>query len=179
MHVKSLVNVIAAGPSDAQTVATLGRETFYESWRPFNSEEDLQHYLSGAFAPESIREELATATNTFLLAVVENKDAGYAKLRRDRTPGGLEGQRTLEIERMYVRRHCQRMRVGAALMEHCIALAESEDVSWLWLGVDTTNRKAIAFYERFGFTVFGTKQFHLGNAVNDDYLMKRAVGLPG
>src|SRR6185295_10092548 len=105
-------------------------------------------------------------------AYAEDELAGYAKLRNDRIPKGLEGKRSLEMERIYVLRKFQDKKAGKALMNESIRIALSGGYECLWLGVNQENFKAIDFYKRYGFEVFGTKQFILGTAVDEDYLFK-------
>ena len=45
----------------------------------------------------------------------------------------------------------------------------------IWLGVWEENNKAIAFYKRHGFEVFGSHPFKLGGDLQRDLLMKRLL----
>jgi len=167
------VRIIKAGPNEAQTVADIGRETFYETWKSVNTEEDLQLYMNKSFNPEKIKEELKNdAVNTFLLAYAGDELAGYAKLRNDRTYEQLKGARALEMERIYVLKKFQDKKAGKAMMDESIQIARTGRYECLWLGVNQENFKAIDFYKRYGFEIFGTKQFILGTAVDEDFLMK-------
>jgi ribosomal protein S18 acetylase RimI-like enzyme len=161
---------------EAETVAGIGRKTFYETWKSVNTEEDLQLYMNLSFDPVKIKKELENdAVNTFLLALADDEVAGYAKLRNDRTYDQLKGMRALEMERIYVTRKFQDHKVGKALMDKSISLAKEGKYEWLWLGVNQENDKAINFYKKYGFEIFGTKQFILGHAVDEDFLMKVKV----
>jgi diamine N-acetyltransferase len=164
--------ILRATPRDADAVARIGRETFYETWRPVNTEEDMQQYIAKAFNPEKIKEDLADDNNTFLLYTHDDLVVGYAKMRRDRTCEVFGREKVIEIERIYVSSHHQGMKFGKMLMDECIEIANREGNAWLWLGVNIDNTKAIDFYRRYGFEIFGTKQFRLGDAVDDDYLMR-------
>ena len=170
---KNGVMIRVATVGDAGTLARIGGETFYETWRPVNTEEDMQKYIATAFAPDTIREDLERDENTFLLAATPERVVGYAKMRRDRTHAEFGGEKAIEIERLYVAGDFQGYKIGKALMDACLEIAQNETYSWIWLGVNIDNEKAIAFYKKYGFTVFGTKQFKLGDAVDDDYLMKK------
>ena len=169
---KNPVNLFRATPRDAEAVARIGRETFYETWRPVNTEEDLQQYIAKAFDPGKIEADLADENNTFLLARHDDLVVGYAKMRRDRTCDAFGTEKVIEIERIYVSCNYHGKKFGKMLMDECIAIANSEGFAWLWLGVNIDNARAIAFYQRYGFEIFGTKQFRLGDAVDDDYLMR-------
>jgi len=162
-----------ATEADFMIVAELGARTFYETWRPVNTEKDMQTYIAKAFDPQLIRKDLANdVTNTFYIAYSDNKPVGYAKLRRDRTYDEFKESKPIELERIYVEKFFQDKHVGRALMDQCIKLANEEKYDWLWLGVNIDNAKAIAFYKKYGFTIFGEKSFQLGDADDNDYLMK-------
>lgn len=164
--------------NDANGVADIGRRTFYETWKSVNTEEDLQMYMKGAFDPGKLKSEIRDdAVYTFLLAYADETPAGYAKLRNDRTYDQLKGTRSIELERIYVLKQYQDLKVGKALMDECIGLADAGFYEWIWLGVNQENFKAIDFYKRYGFEVFGTKQFVLGTAIDEDFLMKRKTGV--
>ncbi len=156
-----------------KALADFGRETFYETWREYNTEEDMQTYLKYAFDEQKILEDLTDIkTNTFLFAFNDDLLVGYAKIRNDRTHDEFSNARVLEIERIYVRKNFQGKLVAQQLMEECLIKARTEQYEWLWLGVNIDNHRAIAFYKKYGFEIFGTKIFKLGDAEDQDYLMK-------
>lgn len=161
---------------DAKTIAEIGRETFYETWRPVNTEEDMQEYMAKSFDVKRLENEIAdTTVNTFLMAYDGTQIIGYAKLRRDRSYPELEGKKSLEVERIYVKKSYQDKKAGKALMDESIRIAENEHSFYIWLGVNIDNEKAIRFYKKYGFTIFGEKNFQLGKAVDSDYLMKKTL----
>src|SRR5688500_11439577 len=117
-------------------IAALGARTFYETWRPVNTEEDMQEYISKSFNVDTIKKDLEnSAANTFYIAFENDLEVGYVKLRRDRTYDEFGGERAIEIERIYVYKRWQDKKVGKALMDECIRLATDEGFEWLWLGV--------------------------------------------
>jgi len=166
-------SIRTASPEDTAVVARVGRETFYETWRPVNSEEDMQQYINEAFDEQKIRQEIISSeTNIFFLALIDGETIGYAKMRRDRNYDEFNNEKVIEVERIYVRKECQGKKFGKLLMDHCIEAAKSENCTWIWLGVNEENYTAIRFYRKYGFEVFGTKQFKLGSAIDTDFLMK-------
>jgi ribosomal protein S18 acetylase RimI-like enzyme len=162
-----------ASPADAALVSNIGRTTFYETWKNVNSEEDMQLYMNEAFDEAKIRNDLSdTKTNLFLLALDDTSPIGYAKMRRDRNYDEFKREKAIEIERIYVKQEFQKKKIGKLLMDRCIELAKLEKSCWLWFGVNNENIKAMNFYTSYGFTIFGTKKFKLGNAEDEDNLMK-------
>jgi len=170
---KQSVNIKIATPPDAPVVAAIGRFTFYETWRPVNTEEDMQLYLADAFNEEKILMDIsADDANIFFIVTGDNEAIGYAKLRRDRTYNEFRGMKNIEMERIYVKQKFQGLKLGKLLMDRCIEFAVNESCDWLWLAVNNENFKAISFYKKYGFITFGTKKFRLGNAEDEDLLMK-------
>jgi len=169
-------------PGDEETVADIGRRTFYETWKNVNTEEDLQMYMLKSFDAKEIREEIENSkVTTFFLAFVDDELAGYAKLRNDRSYDQIKGLRALEMERIYVLKKFQDQKIGKALMDESLTIAYQGKYEVMWLGVNQENHKAIDFYKKYGFEVFGTKQFTLGMAIDEDFLMKKMLmsSLPG
>lgn len=74
-----------------------------------------------------------------------------------------------------VRKSHWRRGVGTRMMEALLEFADGAGISVLELEVRTDNVRAIALYERMGFTVAGTyrKFFRLNSRYFDAYLMQR------
>ena len=163
-------------PSEYKLLASFGRETFYDTWKHYNTEADMQLYLDEAFDENKILKDLENnSVNTFLFAFDGDVLTGYVKLRNDRTYPELNGAKALELERIYVRREYQGKSIAKLLMEECFFLARKGDYGIVWLGVNIDNHRAIAFYKKYDFETFGTKMFKLGDAEDQDFLMKKIL----
>ncbi|WP_297776558.1 GNAT family N-acetyltransferase, partial [Mycobacterium sp.] len=66
--------------------------------------------------------------------------------------------------------------VSSALMDLTLATAEERGARRVWLGVNQGNERAQRFYTKSGFTVSGTRTFHLGADLEHDYVMVRELG---
>ena len=66
-------------------------------------------------------------------------------------------------------------KLGQALYEKAIQIANEKKVQYLWLGVWEKNNKAIQFYKKNGFVQFDTHIFKLGNDEQTDIMMKLAL----
>jgi len=170
------IKIRRAIPDDFILLSEIGRTTFYETWRPVNTEEDMQLYMSKSFDPAKIVTDIeAGAINIFFIAFINDEVVGYCKMRNDRTYDEFNGESAIEIERIYVLKSWQGKKVGKVLMDRCIEYANQKKHVWLWLGVNIDNVTAINFYKQYGFTIFGEKSFQLGDAVDNDYLMKKRL----
>lgn len=170
------MNVRKATSEDYLILANLGSKTFYDTWRPVNTEDDMQLYIKNSFDPAKIKTDIENeSVNTFLLVFDGENAVGYVKLRCDRTYKEFDNQSAIEIERIYVLKECQGKKFGKALMDESLRIASDKNYKWIWLGVNVDNVKAINFYRKYDFTVFGEKSFQLGDAVDTDYLMKKKL----
>ena len=169
------ISILTAEASDAEKIARISIVTFTETFADTNSKEDMDLYLSKEMNVEKIRCELQDPDSTFFLAWDGTELAGFAKVNSDVKADAPECDNPLEIERLYVLQEYQGKKVGAALMNHCLAFAHRNHHSTVWLGVWENNTKAIAFYKKWGYEPFGTHIFRLGTDDQTDILMKKEL----
>ena len=61
------------------------------------------------------------------------------------------------------------------MFEKSLEIAKEKSMNFIWLGVWEENHRAIKFYEKNGFKVFGKHKFVLGKDVQTDLLMKLKI----
>jgi GNAT superfamily N-acetyltransferase len=168
-----------AVPADAALLAAFGRQAFHDTFAADNRPEDMAAYLAATFGEARQRAELLDPGSTYLVA--EHDDGagadmvGYARLRTGDAPAVVRAAPAVEIARFYARRDMMGRGVGASLMVACLAQAGALGARAAWLGVWEHNTRAIAFYERWGFADVGTCEFVLGEDVQTDRIMARAI----
>ncbi|MFN7312330.1 MAG: GNAT family N-acetyltransferase [Bacteroidota bacterium] len=155
-------------------VAKTAAETFYETFRPYNTEEDIQAYIQKAYQLDLIKQQLESSNYVFFLAYFNNEVAGYAKLIPNSTYNGLIGN-SIELEKIYVYAKFQGIGVAQELLNSCVDWSVQQHYNTLFLGVWQENKRAIRFYEKEGFTTFNTRTFQLGDRLCDDYMMKKTL----
>lgn len=172
-----MVEIIEAGPEYAELIADLSRDTFYETFASENSEADMEKFMKEQFTKGKLMMEVGNPAYKFFLAKYNGKVAGYLKLRFDNKPLNLASKNPLEIARIYVKKDFIGKKIGGALMNKALEIANSGGNDTLWLGVWERNETALAFYRKYGFEKFGDTDFLLGNDLQRDWLMmKRLVG---
>ena len=165
-----------ADSTDAMELTELSVTTFQDTFGPpVNGQEDMDMYIAEAMSLEQLSKELSDAENLFFLACDSDVPVGYAKLRASKIPAGLESTRSIELERLYVRQAYLDKKVGAALMNHCLSYATDGAYEVMWLGVWEHNHRAMNFYRKYEFEVFGDHAFVLGNDRQRDLLMKKTL----
>jgi diamine N-acetyltransferase len=160
---------------DAELLAELGARTFSETFAADNTPENMRAYLAASFNLEQLSAELAEPSSVFLIAGIEGVAVGYAKLHGGEALVGVEGDKPIELVRLYVSQEWLGRGVGEALMRAGIDEARTAGYQTLWLGVWEHNHRARAFYRKGEFKEVGQHVFQLGEDRQTDILMKRDV----
>src|SRR4026207_1258897 len=105
---------------DAGLLAELGARTFSETFAADNTPEDLAAYVETSFNVARQTAELEDPASTFLIAEVDGRAAGYAKLHDGQAEKGVEGINPVELVRLYVSREWLGRGIGEQLMRACI-----------------------------------------------------------
>lgn len=171
----SAVFIRYATREDAALIASISRETFYNTFASSNTREDMDKFMSEQFSSERLMDQVGAPGNIFLLAYVDDQLAGYVRLLDGIDPADLHEVPTIEIARIYAIQEVIGRGVGSALMQRCIELAKAMKKRSIWLGVWEKNERAIAFYHKWGFEKFGTHDFVLGNDVQTDWMMRKIL----
>jgi ribosomal protein S18 acetylase RimI-like enzyme len=100
---------------------------------------------------------------------------GYLKINTGQAQTELQDSQALEIERIYVLKSFHGKKVGQLLYEKAMSVAAELGVNYVWLGVWEKNARAIRFYSKNGFEPFDKHIFKLGDDVQTDIMMKKAL----
>ncbi|MES2779359.1 MAG: GNAT family N-acetyltransferase [Bacteroidota bacterium] len=165
------ITVRAANIKDAAVLAQIGASTFYDTFRPYNSEEDMQAYIIKSYNETLITQNLHNSTIHYAIAEQDNEVVGYIKLLLNAPHPKLTGS-TAELEKIYVKQSQLGSGAGKQLMEYAIDFSRNHQFSTLFLGVWKENERAVHFYRKIGFTEFDTRFFPLGTRICEDYIMK-------
>jgi len=169
------VTLRRCSPTDLETLRAFALETYDDTFRSMNRPEVMDAYLAEAFHPERVAAELANPASEFWFLFVGEELAGYLKVNDAPAQSDLNDSRSLEVERIYVRRAHKGRGLGRTLIQHAESLARGRGKSTLWLGVWEKNLDAIAFYERLGFRQTGRHGYRMGDEVQSDLIMSRPV----
>lgn len=125
-----------------------------------------------AFSLEQIAAELDDDKSIFLIAEIDGRPAGYAKLIVGSIESGIEAGDPIELNRLYSHQEFLGKRVGQNLMNECLERARDRGHDVMWLGVWEYNPRAQRFYEKNGFRLVGRHTFQLGSDPQTDLLMQ-------
>lgn len=158
---------------DIAALQQLSISTFTDTYAAYNTAEDMANHVATHFSETVLMDELNAADSFFFFAKVDNVIAGYIKLRTSHQPLELATWQTIEIERIYTDKTFHGKGIGYALIAYALLFAAELQKQVVWLGVWKQNEKAIAFYQRQGFEIFGEHVFVLGQDEQWDWLMKK------
>ncbi|SHF77724.1 GNAT family N-acetyltransferase [Chryseobacterium vrystaatense] len=164
-----------ASTEDLETLQSLGRQTFSETFAESNSEEAMKTYLEESFSTEKMESELSNPYSYFFIAWEEEVAVGYLKLNSGPAQTELQDDTSLEIERIYVKKSHHGQKVGQLLYNKALETARLLNKTYLWLGVWEENLRALQFYRKNGFEEFGTHTFRLGDDDQTDLMMKKIL----
>lgn len=169
-----MIHIKTSTIKDAELIADMSRETFYETYAAYITKADMDKFLSEQFSREKLIAQACVKGNTFLLAYENEEPAGYVFLK-DNGHEHIPNENSLEISRLYARTGFIGKGIGKALMQATLTHALTLNKTCIWLIVWQQNHRAIQFYTSFGFEKFAEHDFILGDDVQRDWAMRLKV----
>lgn len=166
-----------AQPDDAKILAQIGWQSFDEAFadHPANHPDDMRLYMNEAFSETTIAADLNEAETLYLIAELDERAAGYAKIKFGGRENCVSGERPLELCRLYALEEFIGKGVGKNLMLEIFRLAKANERDVVWLGVWEYNFRAQKFYGKFGFEKCGEHVFQLGSDPQIDWVMQKQI----
>jgi len=165
-----------AGPDDAERLAHIGVATFIDSYTYDIDGAAMVAHCTRQHSAEVYAGWLASPAASAWLAeyVTTGAPIGYAvncppDLPVPSQPGDIE------LKRIYVLSRFHGSGTGEALLAAALEDARQRGAPRLLLGTYQDNHRAVAFYEKHGFTLAGTRRFEVGDALYDDIVMARQL----
>lgn len=171
----SQIEIVPCGPSDLAELRVIGLQSFTEAFAAQNKPSDFEAYVSGAFDPAVLERELLVGASEFYFSKIDGRTAGYLKVNHPPAQDDDFGQNCLEIQRIYTLSIYYGQGVGEALLKKAIEIARYYSYNFVWLGVWEHNPRAIRFYQKNGFEVFGQHSFLFGSDLQTDDLMRKLL----
>lgn len=161
--------------NDLEELLDISARTFSEAFESQNNPEDFQAYMKTAFSREKILGELTDPNSLFFFSQDGQDLLGYFKLNFHDAQTEIKDPAAAELERIYVTSEYQGMKIGQWMLEQALEIAQSKNKKYLWLGVWKKNTRAVEFYKKNGFEIFGEHPYYIGEDKQIDWLMKREL----
>ncbi|MDA7026577.1 GNAT family N-acetyltransferase [Bacillus sp. CLL-7-23] len=160
---------------DSRKLQEISYETFNETFKHQNSPESINAYLEKAFNLKQLERELSDVSSQFFFVSFDQEVVGYLKVNTSDAQSEKMGDELLEIERIYIKKKCQKHGLGKSLLKKAVEIAQEHNKKKIWLGVWEKNENAIAFYKKMGFIQTGAHSFYLGDEEQIDYIMTKTL----
>ena len=154
---------------DIPQLRELAERIWRESYAAMLTPEQIDYMLARMYAPETIAHELTEGV-IWEVASLKEEAIGFHSCTHEPAEGRLK------LNKLYVLPEWQGNGLGQALLARVQELADSLGASEVWLQVNKRNPRAIAAYERAGYSIARPAVFDIGGGfVMDDFVMTRPI----
>ena len=156
--------------ADVEAIAVLAREIWQAAYSEIISQTQIDYMLGQRYNAPRLLEELEKPGYWWDQAFIDGTRAGFSSGYLT----GVAGE--IKLDKVYVHPARQRSGVGGALIERVAAHGRAAGCDTLILAVNKQNAKAIAAYEKRGFSVREAVRVDIGGGfVMDDFIMARSI----
>lgn len=164
-----------AGMEDAEALAYLGAATFLTSFAFDHPGQPLIEHLNVEHSVQYYARKIADPLVDIIIGETPlGAPVGYAMLVPPEHQA-LQRDGDWELKRIYLLGPWQGGGNGRALMQQALNIAEHRKAKRLLLAVYESNSRAVAFYERAGFSYIGETVFMVGNVPFRDMVYAREM----
>ncbi len=158
---------------DASLLAVLATQVWLHTYATGGINEDVARYVLSELTPGRY---LALLEDPAIHVLVVENAEGFAGLVglavvRYGAPCPTGAASDAELQTLYVQEHFIGQGVGKALIQAAEAQATERAGCALWLKVNAMNARAIAFYDRQGYSKVGTTYFALGEGRYENHVL--------
>ena len=158
-----------------EALQKLSIDTFRETFGFDNTEEELQQFFDENYTLAQLEKDVTDKESDVRFVKVDGREVGFMKVNWGAAQTEHELENAFEIQRIYILSECQGFGLGKKLFELALDMAEAGEFDWAWLGVWEGNIKAQGFYHKYGFEKFSEHLFKVGDKVDTDWLMRKAL----
>lgn len=161
----SQIQIKVARANQLTEIQKIAAATWPSTYGNIISAAQITYMLAEMYNNNQLQKQLDNNT-TFLLADLGNKFVGFAAF------GYVDTYWEYKLQKLYVLPEMQGKGVGKHLLTHIQNQLRSINITKMSLQVNRNN-VAVQFYEKLGFTVVNSKDFHFGNNYYmNDYIMQ-------
>lgn len=164
-----MIDIKKAGLEDWQKIRNIAFDTWPVTYGTLMPMEQVHYLLEKLFSKHTIQSQMNEAGHVYLLAESEGFPVGFASYETQ-----YQGQAYLMIHKLYVLPAYHGKGIGVHLLDALTGIALQNHQTALRLKVYYLNRKAIRFYEKYGFVKTGIEKTDPGNAfiIEDDVMLR-------
>lgn len=155
-----------ATENDIQAIIQIAEKTWWPTYLPCLSPGQIRFMLDTIYAPEVLKQEIITGSQTFILLHDEKEPQGFAAF-------GVwnEDPNIYKLHKIYVLPENQGKGYGKFLMDEVKDEMLKKNIFTLDLNVNRCN-PARTFYEKMGFQVLRREDIPIGPYWMNDFVMR-------
>lgn len=162
-------------PKELNLLIRISITTYKSAFQKLNNPDDFKTYIDIAFSKKTLQKELLNPNSVFYFVYLDKTLVGYFKLNEKSAQNEQFETLSIELERIYIYKQFQENHIGQHILKKAISISKQKKVTFLWLGVWDQNIRAINFYKRYGFKIFNSHSFFVGNDEQTDLLMQLSL----
>ena len=168
--------------ADCDALAAVAAVTFPLACPPHTTDEAKAAFIAAVLSAERFAEYASDLRRRLFVAVDDAGEiVGYTLLNLgepvdDDVRAAVSVRPTAELSKCYVMPGHHGEGVAGRLMEASLTAAAEAGAAGVWLGVNEENGRAQRFYGKHGFERVGAKRFRVGDRLEHDWVMERALG---
>lgn len=160
--------ILPATEADLPAIAHLAGVIWRAVYPTIVTIEQIEFMLARMYALDKLRDEIRAQGIRFYRLIVDGQLMGYSSIGPTGTPG------VCKLHKLYLRPELHGRGLGSRLLQHAEAEARGLGATRLILAVNKRNARAIAAYQRNGFTVAESVLTEFGGGfVMDDFIMAK------
>lgn len=162
--------ILTASETDLPAIASLAGVIWHAHYPGIISTEQIDYMLADMYSLETLREEIRLRAIRYERLLVGEEFAGFA------SHGPTEQPKLFKLHKIYLHPAWHGRGLGSLLLRHCEREACKLGADRLVLTVNKRNSKAIAAYQRNGFSITDSVVVNIGGGfVMDDYVMAKGL----
>lgn len=167
--------VRTATKQDLDSLAALAALTFPLACPPGHTPENIALHIRKVLSAEKFLEYATASDFDLSVATVKEHLVGFSLVDyRASDDADVREHLALsspyaELSKLYVHPDFHGAGIARALLDTGLNKMAARMIYTAWLTVNQLNDRANAFYEKSGFTVIATKNYLVGDVVDDDY----------
>lgn len=159
----------AKADSQIREIANLAEIIWHEHFTKILGEQQVNYMVKKFQSYPALKEQIAQGYEYFQL-FWNQELAGYTGIHEE------DGK--LFLSKLYVKKDFRGNRISTKALTYLKSLAQSRNLSCIWLTCNRHNAQTLAVYDHLGFHRVRTQVADIGNGyVMDDYVMELALTL--
>lgn len=167
------IHILRATERELASISRLAAVIWPVCYAGIISTAQMDYMLGRMYSPDTLRDEVRNRGVRFELLTVAGEPTGFASHSLTSDPT------VAKLHKLYVLPQTHGSGLGWRLLLHCEAACHARGARRLILTVNKQNARAIAFYQRNGFTSVEAVVTDIGGGfVMDDYIMAKELAGP-